>query len=111
LEVTTVITSLQASMTARDGRADHDHDPAPLPGSCRQLDGSEADLTRPSHYPVEALCATCGQPIRCERWFRAPWRHVARFTLGPRDAERDEAEFWPAHDAALARRGIMPTTR
>jgi hypothetical protein len=98
-------------MTADRTQQPGDHDPAPLPGSCRQLDGSEPDLSRPSHYPVEAVCLICGQPVRCERWFRAPWRHVERFTLGPRDAERDEAEFWVAHDAALARRGILPPAR
>src|SRR5689334_15222721 len=42
-------------------------------GSARQLDGTRADRTRPSHYPVEAVCLECGQPIRCERWFLGGW--------------------------------------
>ena len=43
------------------------HDITPVKGSARQLDGTPADLTRPSHYPIEALCLECGRPIRCER--------------------------------------------
>ena len=56
------------------------HDITSVKGSARQLDGTPADLTRPSHYPVEALCLECGQPIRCERWFRSEWVHLERFS-------------------------------
>jgi hypothetical protein len=56
------------------------HDITPVKGSARQLDGTPADLTRPSHYPVEGLCMVCGQPIRCEKWFRGGWAHVERFS-------------------------------
>jgi len=57
------------------------HDITPVKGSARQPDGTPADLTRPMDYPAEALCLECGQPVRCERWFRAGWRHIERFTL------------------------------
>jgi hypothetical protein len=57
-----------------------DHAITPAQGSARRLDGTPADLARPSHYPAEAVCARCGRPVRCERWFRAGWRHVERFT-------------------------------
>jgi hypothetical protein len=63
-----------------EGHADG-HAITPLRGSARQLDGTPADLNRPVHYPVEAICLECGQPIRCERYFLAPWAHIARFTL------------------------------
>jgi hypothetical protein len=54
------------------------HDITPKPGSARRVrDGEPADLTKPSHYPVEAICIVCGQPIRTERWLLAGWRHIA----------------------------------
>jgi hypothetical protein len=53
------------------------HEITPVAGSARQLDGTPADLTRPSHYPVEGLCLECGQPIRCERFYLSEWRHIA----------------------------------
>lgn len=56
------------------------HEITPARGSARQLDGTPADLTRPSHYPVEALCLVCGQPIRCERWFLSGWEHIECFS-------------------------------
>jgi hypothetical protein len=56
------------------------HDITPLAGSACQLDGTLADLTRPTDYPIEALCLVCGQPIRCERWFLGRWEHIARFS-------------------------------
>ncbi len=59
------------------------HDITPLEGSARRLDGQPADLTRPTHYPVEAICAECGQPVRCERWFLSEWRHIDRFSIPP----------------------------
>jgi hypothetical protein len=52
------------------------HAITPLAESARRVrDGELADLTRPSDYPVTALCLTCGQPIRTERWLLAEWRH------------------------------------
>ena len=55
-----------------------DHEIVPEPGSARRVrDGQPADLTRPSDYPVKAVCKTCGRPIRTERWLLAEWRHVA----------------------------------
>ena len=55
-----------------------DHEIVPEPGSAlRVRDGEPADLTRPSDYPVKAVCKTCGRPIRTERWLLAEWGHVA----------------------------------
>jgi hypothetical protein len=62
------------------------HGIIPVKGSARQLDGTRADLTRPSHYPVEAVCLECGQPIRCERWFLGGWEHIKRFS-NPEDGK------------------------
>lgn len=65
-----------------------DHTIIPVAGSARSLDGSVADLTKPLCYPVEALCAECGQPARCDRWLclhpgdEGEWHHIERFTLG-----------------------------
>jgi len=58
-----------------------DHEVTPVAGSARLLDGTPADLTRPPHYPCEAVCTECGGPVRCDRWFRASFYHIARFTL------------------------------
>jgi hypothetical protein len=52
-----------------------DHHITPVRGSARKLDGTPADLTGPSHYPVTAECLECGQPIRDERWLLSQWRH------------------------------------
>lgn len=53
------------------------HEIIPEPGSARRVrDGQPADLTRPSDYPVTAVCKVCGQSIRCERWLLAEWRHI-----------------------------------
>lgn len=60
------------------------HTVTPLLGSCRQLDGEPASLMEPRHYPVEAVCRKCGQPIRTERYYSPVWDHIERFTMtGP----------------------------
>lgn len=59
------------------------HDITPVKGSARQLDGTQADLTRPMSYPAEAVCTECGQPVRCDRWFLGSWWHIARFSDPP----------------------------
>ena len=60
------------------------HEIIPEPGSARRVrDGEPADLRNPHHYPAEAVCLTCGQPIRCERWFLSEWRHIDRFSIPP----------------------------
>ena len=46
------------------------------PSDRRVRDGQPADLTRPSDYPVTAVCKVCGRKIRCERFYLAEWRHV-----------------------------------
>jgi hypothetical protein len=57
------------------------HEIIPEPGTARRIrDGEPARLTRPSDYPIEAVCKTCGRPVRCERWLLAGWRHIERFT-------------------------------
>jgi hypothetical protein len=63
------------------------HEIIPVAGSARSLDGMPADLTRPLCYPVEALCMTCGRPVRCDRWLSltpgdaGAWEHIDRFTM------------------------------
>jgi len=53
------------------------HEIIPEPGSVRRVrDGELADLRNPAHYPVVAVCMTCGQPIRTERWLLSGWRHL-----------------------------------
>ena len=53
------------------------HEIIPEPGTARRVrDGQPAQLTRPSDYPATAVCKTCGQPVRCERWLLAGWRHL-----------------------------------
>ncbi len=58
-----------------------EHVITPVRGSARQPDGTPADLTKPMDYPVEALCAVCGGPVRCERWFLGEWVHIEGFTM------------------------------
>jgi hypothetical protein len=53
------------------------HEITPERGSARRVrDGEPASLTRVSDYPVVARCLVCGQPVRCERFFLAGWRHT-----------------------------------
>jgi hypothetical protein len=55
-----------------------DHEIVPEPGTVRSVrSGEPADLNNPLHYPIEAICIACGQPIRTERWLLAEWRHIA----------------------------------
>lgn len=54
--------------------ADSEHDIQPVVGSWYQVNGLKADLLRPSHYPIEALCMTCGEPIIAYRYF-SDWEH------------------------------------
>lgn len=45
----------------------------PQPGTLYTDTGLRATLNAlPADYPLEAMCARCGQPIRCES-FRSPW--------------------------------------
>jgi hypothetical protein len=53
------------------------HEIIPQRGSARLVrDGEPASLLNPAHYPVEAVCAACGQQVRCDRWLRASWYHT-----------------------------------
>jgi hypothetical protein len=53
------------------------HDITPKPGSVRSArSGEPADLKNPLHYPIEAVCIVCGQPVRNERYYLAEWRHI-----------------------------------
>jgi hypothetical protein len=55
-----------------------DHEIVPEPGTVRSVrSGEPADLKNPLHYPIEAICIACGQPVRTERWLLAGWRHIA----------------------------------
>ena len=60
---------------------DSDHAITPVQGSARMSDGTPADLLNPRDYPCEAVCLECGGPVRCEKWFRGTWKHIARFSL------------------------------
>lgn len=66
------------------------HAITPVPGSCRQLDGTPADLMKEAHYPVEAVCQECGGPIRIERHYSPMWDHVERFS-GPSGSRAAQA--------------------
>ena len=59
------------------------HSVTPVRGSARRLDGLPASLMNPRDYPVEALCAECGKPIRTEHFYSATWDHIDRFTMPP----------------------------
>jgi hypothetical protein len=58
-----------------------DHEIVPEPGTAHRVRDSEpADLKNPLHYPIVAVCLTCGRPIRTERWLLDEWRHIERFS-------------------------------
>ncbi|MGD0244207.1 MAG: hypothetical protein ABSB59_28330 [Streptosporangiaceae bacterium] len=63
------------------GAAGGGHTVTPIAGSVRQLDGSPAKLHRQDSYPVEAVCGTCGGPVRLDQMVMSPWRHIERFTM------------------------------
>jgi hypothetical protein len=59
-----------------------DHEILPMRGTAYSMAGVNtglpATLTRSWDYPVEAICAGCGQMIRCERLVRCDWEHQGR---------------------------------
>jgi len=75
-----VNTSSNDDPPSRDQDRTGNHAITPLAGPPRQLDGTPADLLNPCDYPCEAICAECGQPVRCERWLRGDWHHIQRFS-------------------------------
>jgi hypothetical protein len=48
----------------------------PDPGTFLAAGGGDADLFDVSHYPVQALCRVCREPIRAETFLRA-FEHAA----------------------------------
>ena len=44
--------------------------------------GTPADMLNPYHYPIEAICSSCHQVIRCEKFLAGAdggdWRHTGR---------------------------------
>lgn len=51
------------------------HSPEPAAGTIRTADGRQADLFDSRHYPVQAVCRVCSQPIQAER-FLCSFAHV-----------------------------------
>ena len=52
------------------------HPIEPDPGTFLAAGGGDADLFDVSHYPVQALCRVCQEPIRAETFLRA-FEHAA----------------------------------
>lgn len=50
------------------------HMPEPAVGTFRTSDGRQADLFNAGHYPVDAVCRVCSEPIRAESFLR-PFAH------------------------------------
>lgn len=50
------------------------HSPEPAVGTFRTPDGQQADLFNVRHYPVQAVCRVCSEPIRAESFLR-PFAH------------------------------------
>jgi hypothetical protein len=58
--------------------ATNGHDITPRPGTVRRVcSGEPADLKNPLHYPIEAICMVCDQPVRNERWLLSEWYHLS----------------------------------
>jgi hypothetical protein len=51
------------------------HSPEPAVGTIRTSDGRQADLFNEGHYPVQAVCRVCGEPIRSDSFLR-PFAHL-----------------------------------
>ena len=47
------------------------HTAEPTPGSFRAVTGGDADLFNLDHYPVQAICRVCKEPIQAETFLRA----------------------------------------
>lgn len=58
------------------------HEIVPKPGTVYSIGpsraGREADLRNSLHYPVEALCAECGERVTCDGYLLGRWRHEPR---------------------------------
>jgi hypothetical protein len=52
------------------------HTPEPAPGTFRASSGEEADLFNMNHYPVQAVCRVCQEPIEAQTFLRA-FQHTA----------------------------------
>lgn len=50
------------------------HSPEPAVGTIRTSDGRQADVFDISHYPVQAVCRVCSEPIRAGSFLR-PFAH------------------------------------
>lgn len=48
-----------------------DHTAEPAQGTFRSAAGGVANLFTMSHYPIDAICQVCQQPIRAESFLRA----------------------------------------
>ena len=46
------------------------HAAEPAPGSFRAAAGGDADLFNLDHYPVQATCRVCHEPIQAESFLR-----------------------------------------
>lgn len=57
-----------------------DHEIQPVVDSWYTITGLKADLLKPWHYPIEALCMTCGKPIMAYNYF-SDWVHIERFCV------------------------------
>lgn len=53
---------------------DYSHVPEPRPGTILSSGGQKADLFNLQHYPVQAVCRICEEPIQADSFFR-PFRH------------------------------------
>lgn len=57
--------------------ADVDHDARPDPTTARRRGDLPASLKDMNDYPVNAMCADCGQPVRAESYY-TPFVHTGR---------------------------------
>lgn len=60
-----------------------DHEARPDPTTARKQGDLPARLSDMGDYPVNALCADCGQPILAESYYR-PFVHTGRKPGDPR---------------------------
>ncbi|MGD0701872.1 MAG: hypothetical protein ABSA02_18555 [Trebonia sp.] len=58
------------------------HPAEPAPGTLLTAGGGDADLFEVSHYPVQAVCRVCQEPISAETFLRA-FEHGTRARVRP----------------------------
>lgn len=73
----------ETTPAGRAAETDADHAASPAEGTMFREGSLPADPRYADHYPVDAMCSGCGQPVRAPR-YGEPFRHTGRRPGDPR---------------------------